>query len=691
VYTLFRKTLFAIITTLLDGRINAICSLVLQSVDTALLILYRPLCNKEGLFLEISGGITNLLAFVNICAPIIFGELAAWPSWMDDTFTVMTGLFATVLGAVFSVVGAISSLVAPLCALKNVLWSYCLFPSCCRVFLPSCCQGALVEEILDMAPDSDEILVVAKLNIAGEIDGQLADRAMNYEAFADESNNEAMIGVLPSVVGGGVAAAGVGAAAHQYAAGAGAAAHQFYNLQYKLHAIITMSLDIDYKSIGEEGSIDRVFFNNDLKRDLSRASARLPPECFEIRKLSKLSPGSVLAEIAIVTQSNHPSTMAAIFCCNLLQQYDDPASVIRTGKVTRAITSIVIQDSSGKFSPQPQQKERSNKEDKSEQKGRFKQQEQHQHCNQLHNLKEQHQSQQRRHQDLQKCAYATIVLRPNLIAGMSSRERAVFEHDLQMDFSRASRFSMLDGSENRTKGLPPSNFGIVQIRSSDMWEMQVDLEIYSAIADSGSFVECLDPRKHLSRHGGNGSRDMEVMVPRHSLPTNFSPPALSHSIEVASKHPNRDNAQDSSGDVQDNAQMICDRMTEKVRGNALSASLVWGDTNEIKIMPTARPRIFTAAPSSQYIPLPCDIPHDTMVSQKMSDESLVEFLEGAQNGVVLEAPFPATRLANVSGDLTEILNNLKDQSCDPSSPLSSGIVTKFVTGFRVKDFFIVDF
>jgi hypothetical protein len=679
--------LFALITTLLDGRINAICSLVLQSVDTALLILYRPLCNKEGLFLEISGGITNLLAFVNICAPIIFGELAAWPSWMDDTFTVMTGLFATVLGAVFSLVGAISSLVAPLCALKNVLWSYCLFPSCCHVFLPSCCQGALVEEILDIAPDSDEILVVAKLNIAGEIDGQLADRAMNYEAFAEESNNEAMIGVTSSMVGGGVtAAAGVRAAANQYAAGAGAAANQFYNLQYKLHAIITMSLDIDYKSIGEEGSIDRVFFNNDLKRDLSRASARLPPECFEIETLSKLSPGSVLVDIAIVTQSNHPSTMAAIFCCNLLQQYDDPDSVLRTGKVTRAITSIVIQDSAGKFSPQPQQKERSNKKDKSDQEGRFKQQEQHQHCNQLHNLKEQHQSQQRRHQYLQMCASATIVLRPNLIAGMSCRERAVFEHDLQMDFSRASRFSMLDGSENRTKGLPPSNFGIVQIRSSDMWEMQVDLEIYSAIADSGLFVECLDPRKHLSRHGGNGSMDMEVMVPRHSLPTNFSPPALSHSIEVASKHPITDNAQDSSGDVQDNAEMLCDRMTEKVRGSALSASLVWGDTNEIKIMPTARPRIFTAAPSSQHIVLPRDTPHDTMVS----DESLVEFLEGAQDGLVLEAP-PATRLANVSGDLTDILNNLIDQSCDPRSPLSSGIVTKFVTGFRVKDFFIVDF
>jgi len=339
-YTLFRKTLFALITTLLDGRINAICSLVLQSVDTVLLILYRPLANKEGLFLEISGGITNLLAFVNICAPIIFGELAAWPSWMDDTFTVMTGLFATVLGAVFSLVGAISSLVAPLCALKNVLWSYCLFPSCCHVFLPSCCQGALVEEILDIAPDSDEIMVIAKLNIAGEIDGQLADRAMNYEAFSEESNNEAMIGVTPSVVGGGLtAAAGVGTAAHQYSAGAGAvkearsdpiyiqgvAAHQYYNLQYKLHAIITMSLDIDYKSIGEEGCIDRVFFNNDLKRDLSRASARLPPDCFEIRKLSKLSPGPLgvpwLKLLSCHNQIILPQwlqSFAAIFCSSTM-------------------------------------------------------------------------------------------------------------------------------------------------------------------------------------------------------------------------------------------------------------------------------------------------------------------------------------------------------------------------------------
>jgi len=219
-----------------------------------------------------------------------------------------------------------------------------------------------------------------------------------------------------------------------------------------------------------------------------------------------------------------------------------------------------------------------------------------------------------------------------------------------------------------------------------MWEMQVDLEIYSAIADSGSFVGCLDPRKHLSRHGGNGSRDMKVMVPRHSLPTNFSPPALSHSIEVASKHPNTDKAQDSSGDVQDNAHMLCDRMAERVRGSALSASLVWGDTNDIKIMPTARPRIFTAEhkPSSRYTQLAPDTPHDTVASAKISDESLVEFLEGAQDGVVLEAP--ATRLANFSDDLTEILNNLNDQSCGPRSPLSFGIVTKFLTGFRVHGF-----
>jgi hypothetical protein len=55
---------------------------------------------------------------------------------------------------------------------------------------------------------------------------------------------------------------------------------------------------------------------------------------------------SVIAEIAVVTQSNYACDVSNV-SANLLQQYTDPTSVLRSGKVTQAIISIVIQDSKG--------------------------------------------------------------------------------------------------------------------------------------------------------------------------------------------------------------------------------------------------------------------------------------------------------------------------------------------------------
>jgi hypothetical protein len=64
--------------------------------------------------------------------------------------------------------------------------------------------------------------------------------------------------------------------------------------------------------------------------------------------LENLTPsnGSVIAEIAIVTQSNFACDVSNV-SASLLQQYTDPTSVLRSGKVTQAIISMVIQDSEG--------------------------------------------------------------------------------------------------------------------------------------------------------------------------------------------------------------------------------------------------------------------------------------------------------------------------------------------------------
>ena len=58
------------------------------------------------------------------------------------------------------------------------------------------------------------------------------------------------------------------------------------------------------------------------------------------------SNGSLIAVIALVTQSNYACDVSNISAI-LLQQYTDPTPVLRSGKVTQANTSIVIQDNEG--------------------------------------------------------------------------------------------------------------------------------------------------------------------------------------------------------------------------------------------------------------------------------------------------------------------------------------------------------
>jgi len=65
------------------------------------------------------------------------------------------------------------------------------------------------------------------------------------------------------------------------------------------------------------------------------------------------SGGSLVVEIAIVTQSNNPAHVSNV-SENLLQQRADPASMLRSGKVTQAIISSLIQDSEGNVIPRSQ-------------------------------------------------------------------------------------------------------------------------------------------------------------------------------------------------------------------------------------------------------------------------------------------------------------------------------------------------
>jgi hypothetical protein len=373
--------------------------LALQSLDTLLIIVYRPFSEASTLQQEITGGITNLLAVTSICVPIVSGGTMPWPDWMNDSFTLITGLFATVMGAILSMIAAVSSLVAQFTALFTMCFGCC---SCfASIKVAASAEGGIPTDIPeDVVPEdvpTDELVDTAAENVQGEIDAQQADLVVGYDekdpfemeeegdpqGDEEEGNEE---GVNAGVIGVGIAAAAAAAAYHHHSSSISSSHHH-------RHDSITITFNIDYTSVGEEGSNERAIFNNDLIRDLTAASPGLSPECFEILKLTsegispskdsstvatsswqnamlflkapftwatskKVDPnlssgGSLVAEIAIVTQSNNPADMSNV-SENLLQQHADPASTLRSGKVTQAIISILIQDSEGNVIPRSQ-------------------------------------------------------------------------------------------------------------------------------------------------------------------------------------------------------------------------------------------------------------------------------------------------------------------------------------------------
>jgi hypothetical protein len=288
IYMLFRKTVLALILNLFDGRDNAIAVLTLQAVDTVAIIWYRPFSESGLLMNETVGGVTNLLAFINICTPVIGGPGMAWPDWMSDNFTMMTGLFATALSAVTALSETLMVIFGALSGPLKTMMGDNFFEGFC-----SCLTGlsrvkikiasAPECEIPDEAPPTDDMVDVAVENTQGELDAQTADKVVGYDEndpFEKGSDEE-------EVSQGGV---GAGAATMTITAEAAAAAvHHYYSRGYRLHAIITMILKIDYTSVGEEISNERAIFNNDLTGDLSAASTGLPPECFQVGKVEILS------------------------------------------------------------------------------------------------------------------------------------------------------------------------------------------------------------------------------------------------------------------------------------------------------------------------------------------------------------------------------------------------------------------
>ena len=109
---------------------------------------------------------------------------------------------------------------------------------------------------------------------------------------------------------------------------------------------MTMKLDLDVSIVGEQGSLQRAQFEQDLIVDLALATG-VAHESFNIKKMST---DSVLVETEIYPDPSgkgpHPLDTAK----NLEKQVSDNMSMLRKGKLTSAIKEIFVSLELGLFS-----------------------------------------------------------------------------------------------------------------------------------------------------------------------------------------------------------------------------------------------------------------------------------------------------------------------------------------------------
>jgi hypothetical protein len=101
---------------------------------------------------------------------------------------------------------------------------------------------------------------------------------------------------------------------------------------------LSLRLEMELAEAGDEESSERADFDKDLYKDLARASQQ-PERLFLVKKLS---PGSIIVDLDILPdpsgKSKDPSTIAH----DLERQAKDPNSLLRSGKITSSISSLLV-------------------------------------------------------------------------------------------------------------------------------------------------------------------------------------------------------------------------------------------------------------------------------------------------------------------------------------------------------------
>ena len=358
VYSLFlllKKTALSLVLSTLEGRANAFFSLVIQALETGLLIWYRPHIELRTAFLEVVGGLTNLVAIAAIACPILFD--IPLPDWMGDIFIMCMGMFATVSGAVASVF----DFIAPVHNFLKTARKFCQNPvAMCGLASAGAAGGV-----------GAALATEAYNNISGELIDEMEEDVLDEEHGHKENadaNGDRELVAAGAVIGAGAAVAAVAtvdavAAApattwrHRLAAAA-AASENMAPL-----ALLTLALSCDLDVAGAEGSGERDAFERDLKQDVSLASQVYVPHLSSLQaprglptvllRVVHVTPNTSGVIVGLQVFSDAPvdweasSSNVALDLENLLEQSYDPQSPLMKGTVTKYLKRLSMHSGAG--------------------------------------------------------------------------------------------------------------------------------------------------------------------------------------------------------------------------------------------------------------------------------------------------------------------------------------------------------
>jgi hypothetical protein len=349
-FILLKKTALSLVLSQLEGRANAFFSLVIQGIETGLLIWYRPHIQLRTAYLEVVGACTNLLAIAAITCPILFA--VPLPDWMGDFFIMCSGMFATVVGAVasvFDMIGPVYNLLMKARALCMNPFAMCGAASASAAggigaAIASEAYGNLKGEFLDELEEN----VVKEGSEEDKEDGEIEDA---------DANGDLGFVAAGALVGAGAAVATASASGKRELEIAAASDDR------TPLAFVTLTLSCGMDVAGAEKSPERDAFERNLKLDVSLASQVYVPHLSSLQaplglptamlRVVHVTPHTAGLIVGLQVLSDAPvngvesASNVALDLENLLEQSYDLQSPLMKGNITKYLIRLSMRSGAG--------------------------------------------------------------------------------------------------------------------------------------------------------------------------------------------------------------------------------------------------------------------------------------------------------------------------------------------------------